>query len=107
MENQDNPRIENQDNKRMEHQDNQRMEHQDNPHGWNIGTAKAQGQNKWKLLQPIVFRIRIQDTELTYICRISLALVSGGLLCRVVPVCGIVPLASGTLIAYSSHLLGG
>jgi hypothetical protein len=49
-----------------------------------------------------------------YICRISLALVSGALLCRVVPVrycaaCfryGIVPLASGALIAYvSAHLL--
>jgi hypothetical protein len=80
----------------MENQDNPRMEHLDN----------KQEQNKWKILQPIVFGIRIQDTELTYICRISLALVSGALLCRVVPVRHVVPLASGALIAYvSAHLL--
>ncbi len=85
-------------------------------HEWKIRTTyETSGQQicrseiKGKLLQPIVFRIRIQDTELTYtICRISLALV---------PVdyyaawfrCGIVPLASGALIAYVSAylLLGG
>jgi hypothetical protein len=88
----------------MEHQDNLRMENQDNSRM----DSKGAGENQWKLLQPIVFRIRIQDTERTYICRISLALVSGALLCRVVPVRYVVPRVSGTLIAYvSAHPLGG